>query len=58
MLLPAPHRHVALVAWSLPRTIPIALIAAFAVASSRYFDLHVSVLAMPTTALGLSLIHI
>ena len=52
MLLPAPNRHIALVLWSTPRMFPIAALAALAIGLHAEFDLHVSVLAVPTSALG------
>jgi len=55
MLLAAPHRHVALVLWSLPRAIPIAALAAVAVLLDWRFELHTSALAVPTGALGMAI---
>ncbi len=52
MLLPAPNRHFALVLWSTPRMFPIAALAALAVGLDAQFDLHVTVLAIPTSALA------
>jgi putative membrane protein len=52
MLLPASNRHIALVLWSTPRMVPIAALAAVAVGLDAQLDLHVSVLAVPTSALG------
>ncbi len=52
MLVAAPQRYVALVLWTLPRALPIAVLAGAAVLLDSHFDFHVRALAVPTSALG------